>query len=255
MYLIKSLGGAKGPIRPGVDVNWVANQYGIVEDSVIRFYQNDTVAWTVVEGPDINDVFVAMASLPTMQAVMLAQAGVSEIGDGSVPTASGTAGVVATEEGLGLIHRTTFTFTNLVLNMTDATTAGSHGAIQLYDFPAGLINILGAVSDVDIVSDATGLSATASLIAAVGTATAGTDNETLTGTEADLIASTAATLTGSAGAFDGVSTASEGGTFDGTATAKDAFLNFAAPDADSTGDDVMLVSGTIVITWINLGDN
>ena len=43
--------------------------------------------------------------------------------------------------------------------------------------------------------------------------------------------------------------------FDGTATAKDMFLNTAyATTTDVDADATQTISGTIVITWINLGD-
>lgn len=42
--------------------------------------------------------------------------------------------------------------------------------------------------------------------------------------------------------------------FDGTATAVDAYLNLAVPDADSSANDTVTVSGTITLTWINHGD-
>ncbi len=83
------------------------------------------------------------------------------------------------------------------------------------------------------------------------------DNETLIGTEADVVASTAATLTAGAGTLKGKTAAAQmaAGVFDGTSTAVDLHLNFAVPAADSTGDDTLTVNGTIVLTWINHGDN
>lgn len=42
--------------------------------------------------------------------------------------------------------------------------------------------------------------------------------------------------------------------FDGTGTAKDCYLNIAVPDAGSTGNSTVTVSGTVEILWINHGD-
>jgi hypothetical protein len=42
---------------------------------------------------------------------------------------------------------------------------------------------------------------------------------------------------------------------DGTATAKDAFLNFAVPDAGSSANDTLTVAGTVTVVWTNSGDN
>lgn len=243
MYLIKSLGNAPGLVGPGSVINWVTGQYGIVDDNYILDYQNDPAAWTVIAGPDFKDVMIGLT-------------GSSSAGNGSVPTASGTAGVTVEDTSLGGgLHQTTLTLADVAITMTDAGAAGTHGSMQLLDFPAGNILFLGAVSDVALVSDAAGLDADAELVAGVGTATAGTDNATLTGTEQDLIPSTAATLTASVGAFDGVSLTAGVAAFDGTSTAKDAFLNLAAPDADTDADDEVTANGTVTLTWINLGDN
>jgi len=43
--------------------------------------------------------------------------------------------------------------------------------------------------------------------------------------------------------------------FDGTATAIDAFLNFAVPDAGATANSTLAVTGSILLSWINHGDN
>jgi hypothetical protein len=88
----------------------------------------------------------------------------------------------------------------------------------------------------------------------VGTVTAGVDNATLTTTEADLIPSTAATLSGGVGTAAGITLTAGAVAFDGTATAKDAWLNIAVPDAGSTANDTFTVSGTITLVWSNLGD-
>jgi len=43
--------------------------------------------------------------------------------------------------------------------------------------------------------------------------------------------------------------------FDGTATAKDMYLNTAyANPTDVDGNGTQTISGTVVFTWINLGD-
>lgn len=174
---------------------------------------------------------------------------------GAVPAASATAGVTVAEYGNGTVHRTVFTLTAVSVTMTDATTAGCHGAVQLYDFPAGVVTFLGGSTDLAITAGAGGIADGAAVVGAVGTATAGTDNATLTTTEADLIPSTAATLTAGVGACDGQSTTALLVTFDGTATAKDAFLNFAVPDADSSANDTLEVTGTVTLVWIYAGDN
>lgn len=175
-------------------------------------------------------------------------------GVGTVPMASVIAGVTVAEQGDGVVHKTIFTV-DASVTMTDATTAGSHGSLQLYDFPAGAILFLGATSNLAIARVGTAIGETAAVVGSVGTVTTATDNATLTTTEADLIPSTAATLTAGAGTMAGKQVTAGIAIFDGTSTAKDAFLNFAIPDAGSTGDDALTVTGTVTLVWANLGDN
>jgi hypothetical protein len=137
--------------------------------------------------------------------------------------------------------------------MTDAGAAGCHGGTKIYDFPAGNVIILGATTDLAITAGSGGITDTASVVGSVGSAVAGTDNATLTTTEANIVPSTAATLTGGVGACDGESTAAA--ILDGTATAVDAYLNFAVPDAGSSASDTLSVTGTVTIVWVALGDN
>lgn len=173
----------------------------------------------------------------------------------------GTTGSVASASGVtasstsGGVFKTVLTLTNTVITMTDAGAAGSHGSLKVMDFPAGNIAFLGATSDLAIVAGSGGITDTAAVVGGVGTATVGTGDATLTGTEQDLVPSTAATLTAGAGAMDGESVTAGIAVFNGTATAIDAYLNFAVPDAGSTANDTLTVNGTITLVWSNLGDN
>lgn len=165
--------------------------------------------------------------------------------------AAGT-GNVASEQG-GTLHTTVLTLTALSVTMTDAGAAGCHGGTKIYDFPAGNVIILGATTDLAITAGAGGITDTASVVGSVGSVVAATDNATLTTTEANIVPSTTATLTGGVGACDGESTAVA--ILDGTATAVDAYLNFAVPDAGSSASDTLSVTGTVTIVWVALGDN
>ena len=162
------------------------------------------------------------------------------------------AGAVVNET-VGTI-RTTLQLSNAVVTMTDATTAGCHGSVKLYDFPACNLLFLGATCDLTVTAGTGGIADTAAVVAAIGTTAVSTADATLTTTEADLIPSTAATLTAGAGAAKGKTLTAGVVVFDGTTTAKDAYLNFAVPDAGSTGNDTLIVSGTITLVWSNLGD-
>lgn len=172
-------------------------------------------------------------------------------------TSSALAGVAnagaVVDESVGTI-RTTLKLSNQVITMTDATAAGCHGSIKLYDFPACNLLFLGATCDLTVTAGTGGIADTAAVVAAIGTAAVSTADATLTTTEADLIPSTTATLTAGAGAAKGKTLTAGVVVFDGTSTAKDAYLNFAVPDAGSTGNDTLIVSGTITLVWSNLGD-
>ena len=174
------------------------------------------------------------------------------IGDGAAGAAASISVAVA-ESSAGDI-KTVMTLDNVSIAMTDATTAGSHGSLKLYDFPEGNLLFLGGTCDLTVTAGEGGITDTAAVVGSVGTATVGTDNETLTTTEADLIPSTASTLTAGVGATKGKTVTAGVVVFDGTTTAKDAWLNYAVPDADSTANDTLIVSGTITLVWSNLGD-
>jgi len=156
------------------------------------------------------------------------------------------------QESDGLVRQTVITVSSLAIAMTDATTAGSHGHQKLGDFPAGNIVVLGAVTDLSVTGDGSAVASDASVVGSIGTVQTQTDNATLTTTEADIVASTAATLTSDVGAMAGKTTALA--VLDGTSSAKSAYLNFAIPDADSSGDGTLTVSGTITLIWVNSGD-
>ena len=170
-------------------------------------------------------------------------------------TGGGSAGTdVEAANTASLVQKTVLTLTDLEVTMTDAAAAGSHGSAPLFTFPAGNILILGAIGTLSLTAGSGGLADTAAVVAAIGTVATAVDNATLTSTEADIIPSTAATLTdGANAAVDMQSTAVA--VKDGTTTAGVARLNLAVPDADSTASDTLTVSGTVTITWINLGDN
>jgi hypothetical protein len=159
----------------------------------------------------------------------------------------GTAG-----DNVNAVHRGTIgRFTTLTLggtiDMVDAGAAGTHGSRLLFTFPTnGPVKIGIAKANVHIVSDAAGLDADAALVAALGTVAVGTGNATLSGTEADIIISTAVPLTSSEGDFTAVWNL---GPLNVDHT--HCYLNLAAPDADSDADDVITVSGIVTIQWLS----
>lgn len=159
---------------------------------------------------------------------------------------------VSVEEYVFKPRRLRFTFDDLEITMTDATTNGNHGGHKFTDFNASHLVILGAISNLTVVA-AAGIDADAALIGSVGSVVAATANEALTSTEADVIPSTACTLAESAGVMDGESSGVT--VLNGTGTPIDLYLNFVAPGADASANSTITVNGYIDLIVLPLGDN
>lgn len=160
------------------------------------------------------------------------------------------------EEQIGHIRRMIITLTNVAVSTTDNGASGAQGTLQLATLPRGNLQYFGGTSDLAITGDGTNITATAAVVSAVGSAVPASD-ATLTGTEADLIPSYAATLAASAGVVKGKGIT--GKFFDNTtftnATQTTANLNFAIPDAGSSANGTITVNGTIRLSYYNHGDN
>lgn len=169
-----------------------------------------------------------------------------------VGAAAGT-GVTAAEFGSGAVHKTVLTLAALSIATTDNGAAGAQGSQKVYDFPEGVITVLGCSYNLTTLAGAGGIADTAALVGSLGSAAAGAGDATLTGTEADLIASTTGTLTAGAGVLAKYGSL-VAAAFDGHTTPLDAILNIAVPDAGSSAADTVTISGTITICWINIGD-
>lgn len=162
--------------------------------------------------------------------------------------------VSAAEYSDGTINKTVLTLTSTPITITDdAGVAQYGGAGKVYDLPEGAIAIVGCVVDGDLTLGTTGtiIDAFTSNVA-LGTATA-TTGATLTGTEADIMASvanaTAATKVAAVGA-----TSAGMALLNGTSTAKDVYLNFVVADDATHTSGTGEFSGTITILWTNVGD-
>jgi hypothetical protein len=156
----------------------------------------------------------------------------------------------AVSYGVHPIHQTVLTLTLTGANDLDLAD-GDHGTgIKIYDMPAGRILILGATINADIayVDAAT----TGEFVVSVGQAV-GADDATLTSTEADIIPSTAIAGAATPKAWHAALAASA--QFDGTATALPIYVNVACPNASNSATaQTYAITGTLTISWINLGD-
>lgn len=170
-----------------------------------------------------------------------------------VGAAAGT-GVTAAETGNSAVHKTTLTLAALSIAVADTGgAAGAQGSQNVYTFPEGVIQFLGASYNLTVTRVGTAIAAGAALVGSLGSVAAGAGDATLTSTEADMIASTAGTLTAGAGTLKkhGSLVAAA---FDGHTTPVPVYLNVAVPDADISATDAVLISGTITLVWANLGD-
>jgi len=182
---------------------------------------------------------------------------------GSYDFTAGTAGNeaavgnVAVERCMGAICQTVMTLTAVNVVITDPGAAAAYGGTLIYDFPEGRILALGVVADL------TATEASATIVDDWdGDIAFGTDDADagagLAGDEVDWVPSTATTqAVGSVAATDCASIITDQIYHDGHTTAIDLYVNFEIDDADiSTGGaDAITVSGTVTVTWINLGDN
>jgi len=184
---------------------------------------------------------------------------------GNTLTANGVGAIVAAtglslvEHGNEVMHKTVFTFTDVDITVTrEVGDDSGYAAIQLYDFPAGLIVPSGILTDLDV--NVGNPPDTAGNIADDGSGDFGagitaTTDSTINGNEVNLLGSTAMTepFVGGVGVANGSS--GVGVSWDGTGTAIDLFLNFRFDAGDvTTGNSTMRLNGTVTVVWANAGD-
>lgn len=171
------------------------------------------------------------------------------------PGAVAGTGVTVEEGGNGIVNVTTITFTDAPVALTDEGGVVAYGGLKVYDMPAGLIHILGAVQDIALTKSSAGVNADWDGDVGVGTVTA-SNNNSLSSTEQNIIPTTATPqAVAGVSTADGVSTGAV--TLDGTGTAIDIFVNLLVDDADHNVAGTpcnLILNGTLTITWLNLGD-
>lgn len=172
-------------------------------------------------------------------------------GVGAVPAAL-AATVTASEQGSGATRRTVITLSGLSQAIPNG--ASEWCGTDIYDFPAGRILVHGVTASLTPTTTttiATTVTSGATGAIAIGTVT---DDGTHSTTKVDLLPDTAYTSSTVINVAAATVTAALAASaqFDGTATAKKAFLNNKI--AVNSADGAVSWSGTITITWTNLGD-
>lgn len=161
--------------------------------------------------------------------------------------------VVVQELGNTVVKQTVLSLTATPVTVAN-TTGASFGGVKLYDFPAGRILVLGVTADLSMDWSASDIVATGSGDFSMGTTI--TADATLDGTDVNLLPSTGMLDPFVAGVGTAKGALAASAQFDGTSTAIDANLNIIIDDADvaDAASDIVLVTGTVKLTWINLGD-
>lgn len=156
--------------------------------------------------------------------------------------------------GRGYIQ-TTLTLDNVAQTVVNGT---EYQGTKIYDFPECRMYVVGAVATLkQKTTSAVDTTLNASSTGAIGLGTETASATTLATSMQDIIPTTAftssATVNVAGTAVSAVLAAAA--FFDGTGTAKDLYLNTAyATTGDVDGDATQTISGTVVITWQNLGD-
>lgn len=177
------------------------------------------------------------------------------------PVSSAGITIEDVSSGNGPVRRSLITLTAFVLAITDAL---AYSGTQLWTYPQGIIWNIGAVADLTFTTTsaiATTLNSGVTVQYGLGSVTASAT--TLATTMIDIApgsGQTVPTFTSST-VISTAATAVQTGNLavasklDGTSTAAKCFLNLALATAtDIDGDATLSVTGTILHTWMNLGD-
>jgi hypothetical protein len=166
-----------------------------------------------------------------------------------------TGGITVKNVQFGPFCQTTLTLNNVPQAVVNGT---EYQGTKIYDLPAGRINVLGCTATLQQKTTSTIASTlNASVTGAISLGTATASNVSLTGTMVDLLPSTAFTSSATINVAGTAVTAALAASaqFDGTATAKDVYLNTAyATTTDVDANATQTISGTVTLTWVNLGD-
>lgn len=176
----------------------------------------------------------------------------AQVGTVGTPSA-GT--ITASEERNGNFMTTTLTLTGARVPVTDGTTDGSHGALEIYTLPEGAVGTLGSRQNYTAFSENGTISGgdTVFEIGVGSTSIAAAANGSLGATEDDIGGDVNVTLSGGAGTGTGLTGIA--GPYDGTTTAQAVYLNWSGTAATVDQSGSIDVTGTITINWQFLGDD
>jgi hypothetical protein len=225
----------------------------------LQIYNGDTAVVVVTLAKVVSGTGTTLFSysLPVGYLLRWTDQGISVVASTTVSGAGAANGatVTASETVAGPLHQTLLTLSATTITVRDVQTGGG---VKIYDFPEGRIGILGAVGTLTFTTTsvlASTLHASVTGNWGVGTVTQSTG--TLATTQQDIIptknfTSSATVNVANTATSQPLAAAAQ---FDGTATAIDAFLNIGvASGTDIDADATVTCTGTILITWLALGD-
>lgn len=146
------------------------------------------------------------------------------------------------------------------LAWTDNGASGGYTSLKIIDFPEGKILMLGATANFTNITLGAGLGASSTTFVLSAGTSAEATGTTLDSVQANLLPSTAVSITASVGtAFSSSTAVLTAAATDGHTTAIDLYLNFAADGTDSTASKTaaeagLTLTGTVYVWYINMGD-
>lgn len=170
-------------------------------------------------------------------------------------TRAAVSGLTVKHAAFGPFIQTTLTLNDVAQTVVNGT---EYQSTKLFSFPETRMWVVGSVATLQQKTTSVILSTlNGSSTGAIALGTAAASNVSLTGTMVDFLPSTAFTSSATINVAGTAVTAvlAAAAFFDGTGTAKDLYLNTAyATTTDVDADATQTISGSVVITWINLGD-
>lgn len=239
---------------------------GTREVERVILYNGDTASVTVTIAKTSGGTSYPLAkvALPVGAMLRVSGDGISVIDSSgqslqSSAGAGGTVGTVAANvsavESGDLVRKTVLTMTDVSVTVAN-TTGVSFGGTKIYDFPAGRILLLGVTAaniSFGLTDEGNATPIDGDMGGDIAIGSTAPDDGTLTDTDVDILPSTS--IDPISDGVDGAALAASA-QFDGTTTPLDAYFNILIDDADveDEASDVLLVSGTVTMHWILLGD-
>jgi len=161
---------------------------------------------------------------------------------------AGTVGTgVADSSQAGQVQQTTLTLTDVAISCAEGGTK-EYGSALIYTFPQGAIKVLGITIDLDLASADYASAEEGDL----GLGTVAATDQALATTDITWLAASSVVFAGDPGAVTVTDQDDAVAIQDGTTTPCPVYLNVAMDNGGGAGD--ITVSGTVKITWVNLGD-